>query len=235
MPLRIAEGVTALAKDIANDRYRAPPDDYGATPRSFADAWRSKPNYWRAITRRGAGVPVAIGTAENCTRGQTHVIWQNLTMTRNDVLVWLSLAGLFAAYCATLWVFFPLGDWRWSSEGTEWSSPPAPQPRSTTSAQACLTGPIGAAWLSAPPTKPPRSCRGTVGSRRTTCRSAALKSNQQSWDNPKRITSGRDGAERSKMAARVDIRHENARQDDPASFSWQSRTCHRTIGASLAN
>ena len=46
----------------------------------------------------------------NCTRGQTHVIWQNRTMTRNDVLVWLSLAGLFAAYCATLWVFFPLGD-----------------------------------------------------------------------------------------------------------------------------
>jgi hypothetical protein len=31
-------------------------------------------------------------------------------MTRNDVLVWLSLAGLFAAYCATLWVLFPLGD-----------------------------------------------------------------------------------------------------------------------------
>jgi hypothetical protein len=31
-------------------------------------------------------------------------------MTRNDVLVWLSLAGLFVAYCATLWVFFPLGD-----------------------------------------------------------------------------------------------------------------------------
>ena len=31
-------------------------------------------------------------------------------MTRNDVLVWLSLAGLFAAYCATFWVFFPLGD-----------------------------------------------------------------------------------------------------------------------------
>ena len=28
-------------------------------------------------------------------------------MTR-DVLLWLSLAGLFAAYCATLWVFFPL-------------------------------------------------------------------------------------------------------------------------------
>src|SRR4029078_316957 len=46
----------------------------------------------------------------NCTRGQTHVICQNRTMTRNDVLVWLSLAGLFAAYCATFWVFFPLGD-----------------------------------------------------------------------------------------------------------------------------
>ena len=54
--------------------------------------------------------PLVIGTAENCTRGQTHVICQNRTMTRNDVLVWLSLAGLFAAYCATFWVFFPLGD-----------------------------------------------------------------------------------------------------------------------------
>jgi hypothetical protein len=31
-------------------------------------------------------------------------------MTRNDVIVWLSLAGLFAAYSATLWVFFPLGN-----------------------------------------------------------------------------------------------------------------------------
>jgi len=29
-------------------------------------------------------------------------------MTRNDVLVWLSVVGLFAAYCAALWVFFPL-------------------------------------------------------------------------------------------------------------------------------
>jgi len=37
-----------------------------------------------------------------------NVIWQNRTMTRDDVLVWLSLAGLFAAYCATFWVLFPL-------------------------------------------------------------------------------------------------------------------------------
>jgi hypothetical protein len=29
-------------------------------------------------------------------------------MTRDDVLVWLSLAGLFAAYCATLWALSPL-------------------------------------------------------------------------------------------------------------------------------
>lgn len=29
-------------------------------------------------------------------------------MTRYDVLVWLSLAGVFAAYCVTIWVFFPL-------------------------------------------------------------------------------------------------------------------------------
>jgi len=60
MPLPLAEGVTALAKDIANDRYRAPPDDYGATPRSFIDAWRSKPNHWRAVTRLAADVQVAV-------------------------------------------------------------------------------------------------------------------------------------------------------------------------------
>jgi hypothetical protein len=41
----------------------------------------------------------------NYTRGQTNIIWQNRNMTRHDALVWLSLAGLFAAYCATLWVF----------------------------------------------------------------------------------------------------------------------------------
>ena len=35
-----------------------------------------------------------------------HIICQNRTMTRNDVLVWLSLAGLFAAYCTTFWVSF---------------------------------------------------------------------------------------------------------------------------------
>jgi hypothetical protein len=43
-----------------------------------------------------------------CTRGQANVIWQNRTMTRDDLLVWLSLAGLFASYCATIWVLFPL-------------------------------------------------------------------------------------------------------------------------------
>jgi hypothetical protein len=31
-------------------------------------------------------------------------------MTRYDVLVWLSLAAVFTAYCATFWVLFPLGD-----------------------------------------------------------------------------------------------------------------------------
>jgi len=34
--------------------------------------------------------------------------WQNRTMTRDDVLVWLVLAGLFAIYCTRLWVFLPL-------------------------------------------------------------------------------------------------------------------------------
>ena len=31
-------------------------------------------------------------------------------MTRDDVLVWLTLAGVFATYCATFWVLFPLRD-----------------------------------------------------------------------------------------------------------------------------
>jgi hypothetical protein len=41
----------------------------------------------------------------DCTRGQTNITWQNRTMTRHDAPVWLSLAGLFAVYRATLWVF----------------------------------------------------------------------------------------------------------------------------------
>jgi len=28
----------------------------------------------------------------------------------NDVLVWLTLAGVFATYCVTMRAFFPLGD-----------------------------------------------------------------------------------------------------------------------------
>ena len=54
---------------------------------------------WRGCS----GSPLA--PLSNCTRGQTNITWQNRTMTRHDALVWLSLAGLFAAYCATLWLF----------------------------------------------------------------------------------------------------------------------------------
>src|SRR6185369_1265699 len=58
----------------------------------------------------------------------------------------------------------------------------------TTSAQACLTGPLGAAWSSAsPPTKPTWSCCGTGASRWMSSQSAALSSNQ-SWDFPKPST-----------------------------------------------
>jgi hypothetical protein len=42
----------------------------------------------------------------------------------------------------------------------------------------------GVVELASAPTKPTRSCCGMVGSRRTTCSSAALNSNQQRWDNP---------------------------------------------------
>jgi len=31
-------------------------------------------------------------------------------MNRYDVFVWLTLAGVFTAYCVTMWAFFPLGD-----------------------------------------------------------------------------------------------------------------------------
>ena len=31
-------------------------------------------------------------------------------MTQNDVLVWLTLAAVFATYCVTFWVLFPLRD-----------------------------------------------------------------------------------------------------------------------------
>jgi hypothetical protein len=44
------------------------------------------------------------------TRGQCNIIWPTRTMNRYDVLVWLTLAGVFTAYCATFWVFFPLRD-----------------------------------------------------------------------------------------------------------------------------
>jgi hypothetical protein len=55
-----------------------------------------------------------------------------------------------------------------------------------------LTGKIGAEWSRAsPPTKLPRSWCGTVGSRRTTCRSAALNSNQQSWDSSPQLKRAR--------------------------------------------
>jgi len=39
-------------------------------------------------------------------RGQTNIIWQNPTMNRDDVLVWLSLAWFVALCGAAIWVFF---------------------------------------------------------------------------------------------------------------------------------
>ena len=43
------------------------------------------------------------------TRGQTNVDRQNRTLTRYDVLVWLTLAGVFTAYCVTMWAFSAWG------------------------------------------------------------------------------------------------------------------------------
>jgi hypothetical protein len=39
-------------------------------------------------------------------RGQTNIIWQNPTMNRDDVLVWLSLAWFVTLCGAAIWVFF---------------------------------------------------------------------------------------------------------------------------------
>ena len=39
-------------------------------------------------------------------RGQTNIIWQNPTMNRDDVLVWLSLVWFVALCGAAIWVLF---------------------------------------------------------------------------------------------------------------------------------
>jgi len=39
-------------------------------------------------------------------RGQTNIIWQNPTMNRDDVLVWLSLAWFATLCAAAIWVLF---------------------------------------------------------------------------------------------------------------------------------
>jgi len=70
-----------------------------------ADVWRAKTNNRRAITRLRAGVPV---THQHRRVPHSRLNPRHLAEPRDDVLVWLSLAGLFAAYCATIWVFFPL-------------------------------------------------------------------------------------------------------------------------------
>ena len=75
-----------------------------------APRWRAKTNHWRAITSLNPMFRVTHRRPRVRTRGQTNVDWQNRTMTRYDVLVWLSLAGVFTAYCVTMWAFFPLGD-----------------------------------------------------------------------------------------------------------------------------
>jgi len=75
-----------------------------------APRWRAKTNHWRAITSLNPMFRVTHRRPRVRTRGQTNVDWQNRTMTRYDVLVWLSLAGVFTAYCVTMWTCFPLGD-----------------------------------------------------------------------------------------------------------------------------
>jgi hypothetical protein len=75
---------------------------------SCADVWRENTNYWRAITRLGAGVPVAHQhrRVPHARLNQRHLAEPNYDPRRRAV--WLSLAGLFASFCATIWVLFPL-------------------------------------------------------------------------------------------------------------------------------
>ena len=69
---------------------------------------RENPNHWRAITRRGAVSQVAhrhrriLWRLKRTSSGGTQL------SPADDVLAWLTLAGVFAAYCATFWVLFPL-------------------------------------------------------------------------------------------------------------------------------
>ena len=65
-------------------------------------------NHWPTITRRSAARSDRHQHRRARTRGQTNVTWQKRTMTRYDALVLLSLAGVFAAYCITIAVLFPL-------------------------------------------------------------------------------------------------------------------------------
>jgi hypothetical protein len=63
-------------------------------------------NYWRKITSLIAGVPVNIGRWPNRIRSSTDIFWQNSTMSRDDLLFWLSLVWFFALVAAASWVAF---------------------------------------------------------------------------------------------------------------------------------
>jgi hypothetical protein len=69
---------------------------------------RENPNHWRAITRLDVAVSGnGISAAEDRISrfGQHHLV--NPTMTRDDLLVWLSFAWFVALCGAAIWVLFP--------------------------------------------------------------------------------------------------------------------------------
>jgi hypothetical protein len=70
--------------------------------------WRKPPNHWRTITRLGAAVQVThqCSGVSHWADNQHHLA--ELTMTRDDVLVWLSFLGFVALSGAAIWVLFPL-------------------------------------------------------------------------------------------------------------------------------
>jgi hypothetical protein len=70
--------------------------------------WREPPNHWRTITRLDAVVRVTHQRrrVSHCADNQHHLA--EPTMTRDDVLVWLSFLGFVVLSGAAIWVLFPL-------------------------------------------------------------------------------------------------------------------------------
>jgi hypothetical protein len=70
--------------------------------------WREPPNHWRTITRLDAVVRVTHQRRRVSHCADNHHHLAEPTMTRDDVLVWLSFLGFVVLSGAAIWVLFPL-------------------------------------------------------------------------------------------------------------------------------